>query len=94
MSANAPKSCSAPSSRLSEVIETPSIPHGTTHSNGCRSLLTLTASPCVVTPRLTWSPIEPILRVPTQTPVRPSIVLARTPASPSASIIVRSSPRT
>ena len=47
---------------MSEVIRQASIPHGTTHSNGCRSLLTLIASPCVVIPRLTWMPIEPILR--------------------------------
>ena len=55
-------SCSAPSSRVNEVIRQASIPQGTIHSNGCRSLLTLTANPWVVTPRLTWTPIEPILR--------------------------------
>ena len=64
VSANAPRSCSAPSSRASEVIATPSIPQGTIHSNGCRSLLTFTASPCVVTPRLTCTPIEPIFALP------------------------------
>ena len=77
-------STSEPNSRQSEVIRTPSIPQGTTHSNGCRSLLTLMAKPWVVTPRLTWTPIEPILRPsggppPTQTPVRPSITSASTP---------------
>ena len=48
---------------MSEVIETPSSPHGTIHSNGCRSFSTLTASPWVVMPRLMWRPIEPILLV-------------------------------
>ena len=62
--ANASRSCSAPSSRASEVIRHASIPQGTIHSNGCRSLLTLIAKPWVVTPRLTWTPIEPILRPP------------------------------
>ena len=58
-------------SRLStEVIRTWSIPHGTIHSNGCRSLSTFTANPCVVTPRETCTPIEPILRSPAHTPVR------------------------
>ena len=62
-SANAPGPARRPSSRPSEVTRQPSIPQGTTHSNGCRSLLTLIARPWVVTPRLTWTPIEPILRV-------------------------------
>ena len=81
------RSCSAPSSRVSEVIRQASIPQGTTHSNGCRSLATLTARPWVVIPRRTWIPIEPILRAspagggsaPTQTPVSPSISPASTP---------------
>src|SRR6266436_6750008 len=89
-------STSEPSSRHSDVIRTPSIPQGTTHSNGCRSLLTLTANPWVVTPRLTCTPIEPILRPfggrpPTQTPVSPSITSALTPNAVSESIISVSS---
>ena len=62
MAAKASRSCSAPSSRLSEVTRQPSIPQGTIHSKGCRSLLTLIARPWVVTPRLTCTPIEPIFR--------------------------------
>ena len=46
------------------------MPQGTIHSNGWRSLSTFTASPWVVTPRDTCTPIEPILRSPTQTPVK------------------------
>ena len=61
-----------PVSLVTEVMRTPSRPQGTTHSNGCRSLSTLMAKPWVVTPRETWTPIEPILRSSTQTPVRPS----------------------
>ena len=95
-------SSSAPSSRQTEVIWQPSIPQGTIHSNGCRSLLTLIAKPCVVIPRLMWTPIEPILRAApgagsalgagpaVQTPVRPSISWASTPSSPSDAIITRS----
>ena len=56
------RSCAAPRSAATEVIRAASIPHGTTQSNGCRSLLTLTARPWVETPRLTWIPIEPIFR--------------------------------
>src|SRR5262249_12655469 len=52
--ANVGRSCLTPSSRVSEVTWQPSIPQGTIHSNGCRSLLTFTARPWVVTPRLTW----------------------------------------
>ena len=92
-------SCCAPSSRQSEVIRQPSMPQGTTHSNGCRSLLTLTANPCVVTPRLTCTPMEPTFlpsggSPPTQTPVRPSITSAPTPYAASEPIINRSSFRT
>ncbi len=68
--------CSAPSSRQTDVMRQSSIPQGTIHSKGCRSLLTLIAKPWVVMPRRTWTPIEPILRSPAQTPVR----LSRTPA--------------
>ena len=39
------------SSRASEVTRQASMPQGTIHSNGCRSLLTLIAKPWVVTPR-------------------------------------------
>ena len=42
-----------PVSTYSDVIRTPSIPHGTIHSNGWRSQSTLTAKPCMVTPRET-----------------------------------------
>ena len=54
---------------LTEVMRTWSMPQGTIHSNGWRSLSTFTASPWVVTPRDTCTPIEPILRSPAQTPV-------------------------
>ncbi len=83
--------CSAPSSRQTDVMRQPSIPHGTIHSNGCRSLLTLIAKPWVVMPRLTWTPIEPILRSPAQTPVSPSIGPASIPKPARESIISRSS---
>ena len=67
------------------------MPQGTIHSKGWRSLSTFTASPWVVTPRDTCTPIEPILRSPTQTPVTG---VARTwatmPSSPSAATIARS----
>ena len=53
-----------------DVIRTPSSPQGIIHSNGCRSLSTLTANPWVVTPRATCMPIEPILRSCTHTPVK------------------------
>ena len=59
---NASKSCSAPRSAATDVIRAASIPQGTTQSKGWRSLLTLIARPWVVIPRLTWMPIEPILR--------------------------------
>ena len=62
---------SRPVSRATEVIATPSRPHGTIHSNGSRLLSTLTAKPCVAIPRRTCTPIEAILRAPsTQTPVK------------------------
>ena len=75
---------------VTDVIRTPSRPHGTTHSNGCRSLSTLTAKPWVVTPRETWMPIEAILRSSTQTPVSPSRGPAAMPSSASAATIARS----
>ena len=53
----------APVSRRPRSSRTWSIPQGTIHSNGWRSLSTFTAKPCVVTPRRTCTPIEPILRV-------------------------------
>ena len=64
--------------------------------------MTLIANPWVVTPRLTWTPIEPIFRATpsnalepgaspaVHTPVRPSITRAATPVAPSVSIISRS----
>ena len=55
-------------SRAIEVIATPASPQGTIQENGSRSLSTLTAKPCVATPRETCTPIEAILRSPTQTP--------------------------
>jgi hypothetical protein len=58
-----------PVSRTSEVICTSWRPQGTIQPNGARSFSTLMAKPCVVTPRATWTPIEAILRSPTQTPV-------------------------
>src|SRR3954468_4718218 len=79
-----------PVSFVTEVMRTPSSPHGTTHSNGWRSLSTLIAKPCVVTPRETWTPIEPILRSSTQTPVRPSRGPAAMPSSASAATIASS----
>ena len=60
----------ARSPRATDVICTPSSPHGTTQPNGARSLSTLIAKPCVVTPRETCTPIEAILRSPAQTPVK------------------------
>ena len=85
-------------SRVIEVIRTPSRPQGTTHSNGWRSLSTLTAKPCVVTPRATWTPIDAILRSPTHTPVksRPSSGRARaaSPSSASAATMADSMVRT
>ena len=70
-----------------------------THSNGCRSLLTLTERPWVVTPRLTWTPIEPILRGSADEPDaglgpdagQPSIARV-TPCSARAPIITCSRP--
>ncbi len=52
----------ASSSRASEVICTSGRPQATTQENGSRSFSTLTAKPCVVTPRETCTPIEAILR--------------------------------
>ena len=65
----------------------------------------MTASPWVVIPLLTWTPIEPIFFAApaspgtgagpsVQTPVSPLIVCAPTPCSASEPIITRSSPRT
>jgi hypothetical protein len=54
---------------ISEVIWTPSSPHGTIQLNGWRSFSTFTAKPCVVTPRATCTPIEAIFRFSAQTPV-------------------------
>ena len=79
-----------PVSLVTEVMRTPSRPHGTTHSNGCRSLSTLIAKPWVVTPRETWTPIEPILRSSTHTPVSPSRGPAVIPSSASAATIASS----
>ena len=79
-----------PVSLVIDVMRTPSRPHGTTHSNGWRSLSTLMAKPCVVTPRETWTPIEPILRSSTHTPVRPSRGPASMPSSASAATIASS----
>jgi peptidoglycan hydrolase CwlO-like protein len=52
-----------------EVIATDGSPQATTHVNGARSLVTLTAKPCVDTPRERCTPIEAILRSSTHTPV-------------------------
>ena len=66
-------------------MRTWSMPQGTIHSNGWRSLSTFTARPWVVTPRETCTPIEPILRSPAQTPVRGlSRASAAMPSSRSA----------
>jgi hypothetical protein len=54
---------------ISDVISTPSSPHGTIQPNGCRSFSMFTAKPWVVTPRATCTPIEAIFRFSTQTPV-------------------------
>src|SRR3954452_21576588 len=76
-------------SRMSDVMRTPSSPHGTTHSNGCRSFWTLTAKPWVVTPLETCTPIDAILRSSAQTPVKsaPSSVRTRTSTCSSASAV-------
>ena len=79
-----------PVSFETEVMRTPSIPQGTTYSNGWRSLSTLIAKPCVVTPRDTCTPIDPILRSPAQTPVSPSRTSASIPSSASAATMARS----
>ena len=50
--------CACELAASTDVMRQWSIPQGTIHSNGWRSLLTLIAKPCVVTPRLTWTPIE------------------------------------
>ena len=55
--------------RASEVIAHAGSPQATTQSNGARSLSTLTAKPCVDTPRERCTPIEAILRSSTHTPV-------------------------
>ena len=57
-------------SLMTEVIRTPSSPHGTIQENGCRSFSTLTAKPWVLTPRATCTPIEAIFRSSTHTPVK------------------------
>ena len=76
---------------MTDVIRQSSMPQGTIHSNGWRSLLTLIAKPCVVTPRLTCTPIEAILRGSlVHTPVSPSIGPASTPASASDATIAAS----
>ena len=81
-----------------EVIRTSGSPQATTHVNGARSLVTLSAKPCMETPRETCTPIEAILRSCTHTPVKsgPSSVRTRatTPSSPSAATIARSIVRT
>src|SRR5262245_16544919 len=48
------------------------MPHGVMAANPLRSALTLSAKPCQVTQRRMPTPIEPILRAPTHTPVSPS----------------------
>src|SRR5262249_55472757 len=58
-----------PSSLAKEAMPTPGSPQATTHRNGSSSLFTLTAKPCVLTPRETCTPIEAILRCWTHTPV-------------------------
>ncbi|MBV9943874.1 MAG: hypothetical protein JO262_17230 [Solirubrobacterales bacterium] len=58
-----------PVSSISEVIRTPSRPQGTIQLKGSRSSSTLTANPCVLTPRDRCTPIEAILRSSTHTPV-------------------------
>src|SRR6185437_5927345 len=80
----------SPVSLQTELICAPSIPHGTTHSNGWRSLSTFTAKPCVVTPRDTCTPIEPILPFGAHTPVSPPRTSASTPSSASAAMSTRS----
>ena len=79
------------SSRVTDVMRQFSMPQGTIHSNGWRSLLTLIAKPCVVTPRLTCTPIDAILRGScVQTPVSPSIGPASMPTSASDAMIADS----
>ena len=80
-----------PVSFATEVIRTWSMPHGTIHSNGRRSLSTFTASPCVVTPPDTRTPIEAIFASSAHTPVRGvSRTSAAMPSSASAATIARS----
>ena len=83
---------SAEPSAAIEVICTSGSPQATTHVNGSRSLVTLTAKPCEETPWEMCTPTEAILRSPTHTPtcLWPSLVAAATPASPSAVTIERS----
>jgi len=64
------------------------MPHGTIHSNGWRSLSTFTASPWVLTPPDTRTPIEAIFESPTHTPVNGvSRGSATIPSSASAATI-------
>ena len=58
-----------PVSRSSEVMVTPSSPHGTIQENGSRSFSTLTANPWMLTPRDRCTPIDAIFRSSTHTPV-------------------------
>ncbi len=80
-----------PVSLAIEVMRTWSMPQGTIHSKGVRSLSTLTARPCVETPPETRTPIEAILASPAQMPV---CGCARgsdsTPSSRRAATIARS----
>src|ERR1700683_2281030 len=55
-----PALCRGASSLASEVMATSGSPQATTQAKGSRSLWTLTANPCVVTPRETCKPIEAI----------------------------------
>ena len=81
----------SPVSFETDVIRTWSIPQGTIHSNGWRSLSTFTASPWVVTPLDTRTPIEAIFASPAHTPVngvpRTSLEM---PSSSKAATIARS----
>src|SRR5262249_13191364 len=53
-----PRSNCAPSSRVTEVMRTVSIPAGTIHSNGREALVTFAADPWVGTPPVCGTPLQ------------------------------------
>ena len=63
---------SCPRRDVIEVIRMPLKPQGTIRSKALRSVLTFKANPCLLTQRLTCTPMEAILASPIQTPVCPA----------------------